>query len=224
LMFFLLVAALLYLLLEFYWPSQQRAETRWTALLAEVSQTRGMGSTLAELEAERDRLAAIAAAREREIAALLKVRAELSTNLEKEIERGDIAIKEIHGDLVVDLVDKILFESGDAQIGDRGKEVLCQVADSLIKIPDKRFQVAGHTDAVPISTKLVEQYPTNWELSATRATNVVRYLQEECKVPGKRLSAVGFAHYRPIASNRRSSGRRRNRRIELTLLPLKRRR
>ena len=120
---------------------------------------------------------------------------------------------------MVDLVDKLLFEQGQAEINETGKRVLVQVADTFRKLEDKIIQVGGHTDSVPISEKLVQIFPTNWELSTTRATNVVRFLQDECKLPGERLIAAGFSQYRPVSSNKTSSGRKRNRRIEVTLLP-----
>lgn len=63
-----------------------------------------------------------------------------------------------------------------------------------------------------------ERFPTNWELSTARATNVVRFLQESGNIPGERLVAMGFAQYRPAASNASASGRQQNRRIELVLI------
>jgi len=120
---------------------------------------------------------------------------------------------------VVDLIDKIVFDSGEAELNDAGKEVLRQVGETLAKVPDEILQVTGHTDNKPISRKLAERFPTNWELSVARATNVVRFLQEEVKIPGDRLVAAGMAEYRPVATNRTATGRRRNRRIEVRLLP-----
>jgi chemotaxis protein MotB len=70
-----------------------------------------------------------------------------------------------------------------------------------------------------VTPGLRERYPTNWELSAARATNVVRHLQEKARLPGERLVASGFAQYRPAASNRSQAGRRQNRRIEIVLVP-----
>jgi len=84
---------------------------------------------------------------------------------------------------------------------------------------DKQIQVSGHTDSHPISEKLATQFPTNWELSTARAVNVVRFLQEKANVPAKNLVATGYGEYHPIASNKSSSGRARNRRIEILLTP-----
>jgi chemotaxis protein MotB len=79
--------------------------------------------------------------------------------------------------------------------------------------------VEGHTDDVPIGLVFIEKYPTNWELSAARAVGVVRFLQEKGWLEPKRLSAVGYSYYKPVASNDTAEGRRQNRRIEIILVP-----
>jgi len=89
----------------------------------------------------------------------------------------------------------------------------------LATIDDKQIQVSGHTDKTPISGKLTSQFPSNWELSAARATNVVRFLSEKANLPPQRLVATGYAEYHPIASNKTAAGRARNRRIEILLTP-----
>ena len=84
---------------------------------------------------------------------------------------------------------------------------------------DKQIQVSGHTDSNPISEKLASQFPTNWELSVSRAINVVRFLEEKANVPAKNLIATGYGQHHPIASNKSAAGRARNRRIEILLTP-----
>jgi len=123
------------------------------------------------------------------------------------------------GRLRVGLVDKILFDSGAAAVSKRGEEVLARVGAVLATIDDKQIQVSGHTDKTPISGKLASQFPSNWELSTARATNVVRFLSEKANVPPQRLVASGYAEYHPIASNKTAAGRARNRRIEILLTP-----
>jgi chemotaxis protein MotB len=97
--------------------------------------------------------------------------------------------------------------------------VLARVGGVLATMDDKQIQVSGHTDSHPISEKLAPQFPTNWELSTARAVNVVRFLQEKANVPAKNLVATGYGEYHPIASNKSSTGRARNRRIEILLTP-----
>src|SRR5262249_24083127 len=138
-----------------------------------------------------------------------------------EIAQGDVIIKQYKGELVVDLVDQILFASGESELGDKGKAVLKQVGETLLKVPDKVLQIGGHTDNQPISGKLKDKWVSNWELSSARALNVVHYLEDEVNIPGERLVAAGFSEFRPIGKNASKDGRKRNRRIEVVLLAKK---
>jgi chemotaxis protein MotB len=143
----------------------------------------------------------------------------LESQMKDEIARGDISLSQDGGRLRVGLVDKILFDSGEAAISKRGEEVLARVGAVLATIDDKQIQVSGHTDRTPISEKLAPQFPTNWELSTARAINVVRFLSEKASVPPQRLVASGYSEYHPIANNKTSAGRAKNRRIEILLTP-----
>jgi len=142
----------------------------------------------------------------------------LLEKMEKEIQQGQIAITELKGKLTVDVVDKILFDSGKAEIKPEGLEVLGRVVDILATAADKVIRVEGHTDNVPIKGNLAKQYPTNWELSAARALTVVRYLETQGLDPHK-LAAVAFGEHRPVAENDTPEGRARNRRIAIVLQP-----
>lgn len=145
---------------------------------------------------------------------------DLIKKLEKEIEHGEIQITEMKNRLTMTMVDKILFPSGSADIGKKGKDVLDKVITILKDVKDRRIQVEGHTDNVPIVSALKKRFPTNWELSTARATEVVRYLQEKGGIDPKLLSATGYSEYAPVASNDTEQGRQKNRRIEIVLLPL----
>jgi chemotaxis protein MotB len=140
--------------------------------------------------------------------------------MKDEIARGDIDLDETGGKLRVGMVDKILFDPGEAEISKRGEEVLARVAEALVEIPDKQIQVSGHTDRTPITGKLATQYPSNWELSSARAVHVVRFLAEKAKVPPERLVASGYGEFHPVASNKTSASRAKNRRIEILLTPM----
>ncbi len=144
---------------------------------------------------------------------------DLQKRLEKEIHEGQIQLKEMKDRLTMTMVDKILFASGKANISREGKKVLDKVVEILNDIKDKRIQVEGHTDNVAITSSIKTKYPTNWELSTARATQVVRYLQEGGIDP-KLLSATGYSEFQPVASNDTEEGRAKNRRIEIVLLPL----
>ncbi len=142
----------------------------------------------------------------------------LLKEMKEEIEQGQIAITELKGKLTVDVVDKILFDSGRAEVKPAGLEVLKRVVSILMGVTDKTIRVEGHTDNVPISGALVKRYPTNWELSAARAITVTRYLEKEGLDPAL-LSAAAFGEYQPVADNETAEGRAKNRRIAIILLP-----
>ncbi|MFC1522611.1 OmpA family protein [Elusimicrobiota bacterium] len=154
-----------------------------------------------------------------EIANLKNTHGQLVTGLKKEIESGQITVTQLKNKLTVNVLDKILFDSGHAGVKDSGKKVLKRIGNILKKIEDKDIRIEGHTDNVPISASLRKAFFSNWELSAMRATNVVRYLQYTVKIDPKRLIAAGFGPYRPIASNKTAEGKAQNRRIELILVP-----
>jgi chemotaxis protein MotB len=145
---------------------------------------------------------------------------DLTKKLEKEIQEGKVQIKEMKDRLTMTMVDKILFSSGSAEIGTEGKKVLDKVVSILKDLKDKRIQVEGHTDNVPIVSDLKKRFPTNWELSTGRATEVVRYLQESGGIDPHLLSATGYGEYMPVAVNDTDEGKHKNRRIEIVLLPL----
>jgi chemotaxis protein MotB len=145
---------------------------------------------------------------------------DLTTKLEKEIQEGQVKITEMKNRLTMTMVDKIIFPSGSAEISKAGKKVLDKVVSILKDIKDKRIQVEGHTDNVRIVSELKNRYPTNWELSTARATEVVRYLQEHGGLDPSLLSATGYGEHKPVASNDTEEGRHKNRRIEIVLLPL----
>jgi chemotaxis protein MotB len=172
-----------------------------------------------ELLAAQVELSSSVHAKEDELARLKGTAQELEEKMKAEIARGEIRLSQANGRLQVDLVDKILFDSGDAQISKQGEEVLARVGAVISRVEDRQIQVAGHTDGAPISARLVSRYPSNWELSASRATNVVRFLEEKAHVPPKRLVASGYGPFHPLASNATPAGRARNRRIEILLTP-----
>lgn len=159
-------------------------------------------------------------AREARIANLKNTYNELVGKMQSEIDRGEVTISELQGKLTVNMVERILFDSGKADIKPEGKKVLKQVGDILKGQADKEVRVEGYTDNVPISPRLQQLFPSNWELSTTRATNVLHFLQDQVGIPGERLAACGYGPYHPIADNGTAAGRAQNRRIQIVLVPL----
>jgi len=166
---------------------------------------------------EQERLAKLA--KEEEISRLTRTQEELSKSLQDEISKGNITIQQVRDRLTINMVDRVLFDSGQAQVKPAGVKVLKPVGDVLNKISDKQIRIEGHTDNVPISSKLQDRFKTNWELSTARATTVVRYLIDQGGVDRQHLSAVGYADTHPLASNDSEEGRSSNRRIEIVLYP-----
>ncbi len=158
-------------------------------------------------------------AREARLAQVRHTYEELVEALEGEIQRGELTISNLEGKLTVNLLNQILFDSGATQLREEGKVVLKNLGDVLSRFPDRALQIAGHTDDVPISPRLLERFPTNWELSTARATSVIHFLQQEVGLPGNRLIAAGFSEYHPVTDNETVEGRARNRRIEILLVP-----
>lgn len=190
------------------------------ALRAEVDQRlEKMEAEKADLLALRNELSLQVQAKDEEIAKLQGTYDELQKKMQEEIKKGDIRLSQSGGRIKVDLVDKILFPQGDSDLSAGGSDVLSRVGEILANVKDKKIQVSGHTDDIPISDKLKDKYPTNWDLAAARAINVVRYLEEKAKVPGKNLVVAAYGPYEPISSNKTASGRARNRRIEIVLTP-----
>ncbi len=114
----------------------------------------------------------------------------------------------------VSLNASLLFASGSARIAPQAKNLLFHLGIVLRSVPND-IEVAGYTDSTPIRTS---KYPSNWQLSAQRAANVVYLLAHVPRINPSRLSIAAFGHYHPIASNRTSQGRRQNRRVNILIL------
>ena len=142
---------------------------------------------------------------------------ELLNKMKSEIDKGQVTISELKGKLTVNMVDAILFDSGKAEVKADGLVILQKVVDILQNVTDKAIRIEGHTDNVQIIGALAKKYPTNWELSAARAVNVTRFLQEQGLNP-ENLGVVAYSEYKPIADNETEEGKARNRRIEIILV------
>jgi chemotaxis protein MotB len=120
------------------------------------------------------------------------------------------------GKVYVSMSDKLLFKSGVADVEDKGKDALKKLAEVLNKNSDVSIAIEGHTDNVPIKTA---SYKDNWDLSAARATNVVRLLTDQYGMDPRRLTAAGRGEFSPVADNSTPEGKAKNRRTEIVLSP-----
>lgn len=116
--------------------------------------------------------------------------------------------------LIVSLKEAGFFNSGQASIKPDAYELINTIAEVMTQY-NNPLRLEGHTDNVPISTA---QFPSNWELSTARATNGLKYLLKNFDVDANKISATGYAEFRPIADNATSEGRARNRRVDLVML------
>jgi chemotaxis protein MotB len=212
----------------FYWyvqrPQQQALAVTRQQLASAEREATAQKARIADLEAVREQLRRTSSElqqqvveKEGELAALRSTQDELVSGLKQEIADSQIQVERIRDQIRVDMVDEILFDSGEATLKPRGVEVLKKVGGVLVKVKDRPITVQGHTDNVPIRGALAKRFPTNWELSSARATNVARFLQDQAGVDPAHLSAVAFSEYRPRVSNDSDAGRRANRRIEILL-------
>lgn len=133
---------------------------------------------------------------------------EMTDSLETEIREAGLVIT------LKQMESPVFFDTADARIKEESHPILNMIGKLIKGLPND-IRVEGHTDSRPINTP---QFPSNWELSITRATNVLRYMQTTIEIAPKRLSAAGYGPYHPIVSNDTMSGMSRNRRVEIIII------
>ena len=179
-----------------------------------------MRQLVAELKVENSKLnddiTEIQKAKEEKVKEVSSTYEQLLANMKNEIAKGQVTISELKGKLTVNMEAAILFDSGKADVKPEGLDILGKMVETLKNVKDKAIMIEGHTDNVQITGVLTRTFPTNWELSAARAINVTRFLQENAIDPVN-LSAAAFAEHKPVADNGTKEGRAKNRRIEITL-------
>ncbi len=144
-----------------------------------------------------------------------EIYARFVNELQKMIDGGQLTVSIEQGRIVINLPENVLFASARATVNPEGQEALKQIAGVLKEFSDRRFQIEGHTDNVPIKSA---RYPSNWELSSARALSVVHLMIQEGVEP-QNVSAAGFGEFQPRADNESKEGRALNRRIEIIMLP-----
>ncbi|OPJ57095.1 OmpA family protein [Alkalithermobacter paradoxus] len=146
-----------------------------------------------------------------------KLEEELQRYLDANGLKDDISVMNESAGILLRFKDNILFDPGRADLKERSKQTLKYISEFLNKeeFKDKFIRVEGHTDNVPINTP---RYPSNWELSVSRSSNVVRFLIEETGISPKRISASGYSEYHPIAPNDSPENKSKNRRVDILIL------
>lgn len=145
---------------------------------------------------------------------LAQLESELQTALSVEIKRREIAMRREPDGLVISLREVGFFESGSAEMKSASQSAFDRIA-TMLRQRDYRLRIEGHTDDVPIHTA---RFSSNWELSTSRATEIVRLLIVRDGFAPNRLSAAGYAEYHPIAANGTAEGRGMNRRVDIVIL------
>ncbi|MCK9463846.1 MAG: OmpA family protein [Proteobacteria bacterium] len=215
---------------------QEQYDADMAKLKAEIDKARGEANSLqtqlarlaaekqaleSEITALQDELKRLAGERDANADAVAKAKARIEmfknmlAKFKKMLASGKIKIRIANNKMIVEMASAILFPSGKAKLSEEGETALAEVASILATIGDRAFQVAGHTDNIPIDNK---NFGSNWELSAARAVAVVEFLIEK-GMAAENLSAAGYADTQPVAGNLSEEGRAQNRRIEIVLQP-----
>lgn len=176
-------------------------EARKQALQRNLAESQEQMATLRNIEAETKRRN--------------EIYAQFVNRLQTMIDGGQLTVSIEQGRIVINLPNNVLFNSGSANLNPAGKEALGQIATVLSQFSDRRFQIEGHTDNRPIKSA---RFPSNWELSTSRALTVVHLLTDMGVIP-ENISAAGFGEFRPRAENETDEGRQLNRRIEIIMMP-----
>lgn len=169
------------------------------------AEVEGLETQVSELQSEIESL-------ENELSDLRRENSQLRSRLSDQEQRRGETIEVLSTDL--------FFESGSAQLTSEGVDRLVDVAERLrSEYSDRVVRVEGYTDDKPIGDRLSQRFPSNWELSAARASAVVRHLQWTHELEPVRFEVVGFGEYQPIADNETAEGRSENRRVRVAVLP-----
>ncbi|MGE3630653.1 MAG: flagellar motor protein MotB, partial [Sandaracinaceae bacterium] len=171
----------------------------------------GLQSSLAETQRALEELRQ----RERQQQERLAVFRNMVSRFQAMIDSGRLRVRIVRGRMVIELSDSILFDSGRATLREEGQQALTEIVAVLNTIENRQFQVAGHTDNIPMRSS---RFPSNWELSTARAVNVARFMIDQ-GMAAERISAAGYADTQPVSSNDTPEGRAQNRRIEIAMMP-----
>ena len=149
-----------------------------------------------------------------ELEELIEMQEEIQKVLEESKLAGQVKLEVNERGLLIRFLENVLFDSGKADLKPQAMEIIDRVSD-IVKETTKKVIVEGHTDNIPISTY---KFPSNWELSTTRAVNVVKYMIDHNGIVAARLSAAGYADQHSISENNSIEGRKNNRRVDMVIL------
>jgi len=182
----------------------------------------GLAGAQAQIQKDKDQLAALQsqiADLQQQTNAVAQTAQGLENEMRTDLESKDVTISNLQGKLTVNILDNVLFDSGEAILKPDGQAVMRKIAAILAEHQSLKIHVIGFTDNVPIRSDRRRRFASNWELSTARALAAVHFLTEDAGVDPRRVGAVGYGEFRPVADNATPEGRAKNRRIAITILP-----
>lgn len=191
--------------------NQQTIKLMETKLMAGAKDRGELQSSLDEMKKAMEEMRA----RQAEQRKRLQEFADLTRRFKKLKDAGTLSVKIIDGKMVVSLGSDLLFNQGSARLSKDGVQAVREVAAQLGSIPDRKFQVEGHTDNVPIATA---NFPSNWELASARSISVVKTMID-AGLPASRVSAASLGDTQPVQANDTPEGKAANRRVAIVVVP-----
>jgi chemotaxis protein MotB len=170
-----------------------------------------------EIESLNAKLSQLQEEKETELSELEKAKLLLEEKLKQEIDDKSVRLEMAQKGLAIIFLTEVLFDSGKTDIKQEAFPTLDKIAGVLKdNVEDRNIGIEGHTDNEPIKHS---KWKSNWELSTSRATSVLHYLVDTKGIDPKRVAAIGYGEYRPVASNDTVEGKKQNRRVEIVILP-----
>lgn len=216
------------LLQKKYEDDMAQAREKWNAerekLLKEMADQKSdyekkilaLKNEIANLNEELSDLKKLTDKQKTELARMESQASDLEKQLDEEIKKGDIRLKKFHNRLVINIDDKISFDSGYSNLKKEVLPSLKKIREILSQYPEYSIVVEGHTDNIPIKT---QKFRDNWQLSTERALAVLDYLLQDKNLNALRFSAAGYGEYRPLVSNATKENRALNRRVDIVVIP-----
>lgn len=191
--------------------NQQTIKVMESKLMSGAKDRGQLQSSLDEMKRAMDEMKA----RQAEQRKRLQEFADLTRRFKKLTDAGTLSVKIIDGKMVVSLGSDLLFAQGSSRLSKEGMQAVREVAQQLAAIPEKKYQVEGHTDNVPIATQL---FPSNWELASARAISVTKTMID-AGMPAARVSAASLGDTQPVQANDSPEGKAANRRVAIVVVP-----
>ncbi len=175
-----------------------------------------LNATIANLNNELSSLKKLTQAQKEELERMSDQANELEKKLSEEIKLGQIRLKKFHNKLIINLDDRISFDSGSSDLKKEILPALDKITEILAKYPENTIMIEGHTDNIPIKSR---KFRDNWQLSTERALSVLNYILQEKKLNKTRFGAAGYGEFHPIVANDTPENRALNRRVDIVLIP-----